>query len=660
MPRTRNRIVLGLGCAALLALAWGAVDPRVWLAVEADGTKAPNLGRATQEASQKRISDGAGTLGHFVAYLERSTGYWMKHLGIDAHVVTVNSPDAPVDELAPELFESRRIGAEAPTGGLLVLMNPAREEARIEVSYELEGIFPDALLGQLAEGQLAPYASYDAGGMAVMDVLGMLREFALQKAIRGDLELDEKLRRNRVYREMAAALSGGGGAHAALPEVPTDTNFKARIEGERRRRYAPSEEAMESAEAFLRVQHDLAGDPSLTLFTPGSRVQRAISPVAPYEELDRWAKAEASRPLKLIQRGNRAIVTSESPALGFWPILLHRLDGTWRVDMVELFKNISSQPSGHQFQKNVANPYSFGLRGFGQGGAHPGLEPLDLGGRDLAKTLATLQAQPDALSKYLAAELLFRNAFVFVEALRYYQEAVRLAPEAPLFVDTYARRAEYVSFSAVAASEYEKLGPSAYRDLARTRYDVEEMKSATEWGRKAVLRNPYDREALLELRSIAAFTGHRGEIRKVDDQLRKIRESEHSLDNPVTVAFSPERPTLIIDRAMTSGGHALYDHATFGATLTNTSGRPVTIDRVDVATGGTGGASNFGDLKGRWIFPSGQFRLEPGESTHFESVWGFPEDTDHVQLSYRFETCWRGIGSDVSQCREERLDLFPD
>ena len=52
--------------------------------------------------------------------------------------------------LANKLFKEKEIGKTAPNGGVLILIDSGQKDARIEVSYSLEGLFTDAQTGLLA------------------------------------------------------------------------------------------------------------------------------------------------------------------------------------------------------------------------------------------------------------------------------------------------------------------------------------------------------------------------------------------------------------------------------------------------------------------------------------------------------------------------------
>ncbi len=202
-------------------------------------------------------------------------------------------------------------------------------------------------MGRIARDQLAPYVSYGAAGMAVMDVLHYLRDHVYLSAALGRLSLPEDMR-NAAYLEYERYVSGGAGAKDELPKVPMDADLKIAVPAARAR-YAPSSDVKESVAAFLRATADFAGDPTLDLFTPGSRLMRAHYPLAPFEELRRFERIEASKPLQYIVEGDYAVATSEHPARGFVPILLHREQGVWRIDQVKPGRTCSSMPTATIF-----------------------------------------------------------------------------------------------------------------------------------------------------------------------------------------------------------------------------------------------------------------------------------------------------------------------
>jgi tetratricopeptide (TPR) repeat protein len=661
--RTALLFVLLLGVAGFAA--WSrrppAPEPAPKAAAPAPPAKVLPADPAvlSRERHPGPIADAGEILSHFGETLSWQAEGWLEDLGVDVQVATLAAPNLPAESLAPQVVELRRVGAEAPSGGLLILLNPARGEARIEVSYALEPVLPDAFVGRLADDQLVPYAASKMAGMAVMDVLHYLRDFVIQQAVEGKLPLDDRFRARPAFAERARFLSGGAGASVRIPSAQelAERDFKARIDGPERARYAPGADPLASAEAFHRVQRDLAGDPSLELFTEGTRCLRRRGPVAPYEEIERARRREASRPWKVSVLGDRAVVDSESRAPGFVPLLLQRVDGLWRVDLAETWKTLFFDREGNYWLKNSSSPYAFGLAAYG-GGMPFDVAPWGLGGVPLEEAIHSLEGREGALEAYLLGELLFRNCFLALDAVAQYERAAELAPGSPLFQETLARRAEYVGFHDLAIEAYQKLGDAAALDVARVYATRGDPQAGLRWVRRALARNAYDRDALLAERELLAAAGDADGAGAVAAKLAALAEAAERKDLPLELRFDPPVPVLEIGEPTQVGTTVVYDHANFSVTLENPSGRAVELMSVKVASAGTGETSGLGDIRGYWTYPSGRNHVEAGQSLTFDKTWGFTQDTAHEQLSYEFEVCWRGA-DDVRQCRTQRIDLLP-
>src|SRR4030095_12671431 len=173
-----------------------------------------------------RVDDGAGVLAPFGPRLGRMADLFYDDLGVDVHVVTTSDPASSIETQATQVFDGRRIGAGAPTGGLLVIVNPRLGAARIEVGYTLEGGLTDLHMGRIARDQLAPYTSYAIAGMAVLDGLHYLRDQGYVSAALGNLALGEEFRSKPAYLEYERFLSGGAGARAALFAEPMGAGLK--------------------------------------------------------------------------------------------------------------------------------------------------------------------------------------------------------------------------------------------------------------------------------------------------------------------------------------------------------------------------------------------------------------------------------------------------
>lgn len=603
-----------------------------------------------------RIDDDAGILAPFGPRLGRMADAFAEDLGIDVHVVTLTERTA-IEPQSESVFRARGIGRDAPTGGLLVLLNSAIGAARIEVGYSLEGGLTDLHMSRIARDQLAPYVSYASAGMATMDVLHYLRELAFLAAAKGDIQLGEEFRRNPEFAGYQRFYSGGAGAKTALSETPLDADLKQAVPPARRARYAPSARVEASVAAFLRVTAELAGDPTLPLFTEGSRLMRAEYPFARFEQGERLERIDASQPLEYRIEGDYAVATSARPAPGFVPILLHREGGLWRVDTVETWKNLFFDADGNYFLRNSAMPYAFGLAEFGRGRPND-IAALPVEG-SLAAELERLAGATDVLSTLRRAELWFRNAFTFPPALAAYQKALAAAPEDPLVLETIGERALYLGFPELAIPAFEAAGPGFEIRLAEAWHDSGDGERANAWVDRALQEDPFNLHALNWKQYLAKQHGTDEEEQLALAQVALATSSPGRPVNPVWLRFEPAQPRFHPETTVESGGTSVHDHSRFGVVMTNTSARPVVIDSVKLTSRGTARASGLGDVKDYWSYPSGDRLLAPGESAYFDKLWGFTVDTGHEHVRYVFRTCWHGVGESTRQCRVQWVDVLP-
>ena len=610
------------------------------------------------EPSHARIHDAARILAPFGSRLGRMADDFNKDLGIDVHVVTQGVSGSTIEEQSEQVFRERAIGVNAATGGVLILLNPALRTARIEVGYSLEGGLTDLHMGRIARDQLAPYVSYASAGMAVMDVLHYLRDQVYLSAALGNIQLGEAFQRQPKFIEIERFLSGGAGAKTALSSLPIDSDLKRRVPPARRKHYAPADDVRESVAAFLRATADLAGDPSLELFTEGSRVMRTHYPLAPFEELQRVERVSASMPLEYRVDGDYAVATSRRPVTGFVPILLHREDGLWRVDLVETWKNLFFDQDGNYLLRNSNTPYAFGLEQFGSG-RHFDVAPLPLGGHNIAGELAGLASRADVLSKLWRAEIWLRNVFVFPTALAAYEEAVRAAPADPLVLQTLADRAMYLGFPELAISALDNAGPGFELTLAEAWHDLGDGKQANFWVRRALEDDRYNLHALNWRKFLAEIHGTPQEVELAEAEVALVRANPRRLVNPVRLRFDPQVPQFNPRTTVESDGVTVHDHSRFSVTMTNTSRRAVVIESVKLSSHGTAAASGLGDVRDYWTYPTGERILAPGESASFDKLWGFTVDTGHEHVRYTFRTCWHGVGETVRQCRVQWVDVLP-
>lgn len=91
-------------------------------------------------------------MAQFAASIQKATS-------IEVAVVTVKtySPYGSIEQYSIDLATAWGIGKAEDDTGMLLLVALQEREARIEVGYGLEGIFPDGLVGRIMDTSMIPY-----------------------------------------------------------------------------------------------------------------------------------------------------------------------------------------------------------------------------------------------------------------------------------------------------------------------------------------------------------------------------------------------------------------------------------------------------------------------------------------------------------------------
>lgn len=128
------------------------------------------------------------------------------------------------DTLANNIFNNWKIGAQNQGRGILVLLLDDSKTVRVEVGYQLEGIFTDAFVGYVQDLQLGTYYRNDdlpTGMLALLEELGKRTRRTYQKEYNPVLiENFDKL-----------WLSGGAGAKREMPIYGKAKAFNSSFSG---------------------------------------------------------------------------------------------------------------------------------------------------------------------------------------------------------------------------------------------------------------------------------------------------------------------------------------------------------------------------------------------------------------------------------------------
>lgn len=391
-----------------------------------------------------------------------------------------------IEEFAAESFKQIKLGEKFQGKALLLVWAEKERLFKIEVSYDLEGIFTDALCRRLELGARTfllantPYARRDfltelivTMGLHYLDYkkTGRLSELTLTSVSPG------------VF---AQYFSGGAGI--------VGRGYAATVE-QVKRELAPLPPALVSeiqpdASAEIVLQRYLKslemgiGDPQLPLVTEGSVYFRMEKPHAPgyLQRIRRYL--EDAMPYRIIERGDLAAVLFK-PNHPVLPILLRRNEkGLWFVDEPQSWATFHLFQDGGSRLKYRDSPFAFAAingtgadeRGsmYADRAAAPALVayPFDLKER-IRRAENEIAANPSQAAAYLnLAEILHFEMFWIQAAIPLYEKVLELDPARKdlrwRLIDIFSASSDMDAMEAQALALL-KLDPNDY--YARYYYD---------------------------------------------------------------------------------------------------------------------------------------------------------------------------------------------
>jgi hypothetical protein len=236
-------------------------------------------------------------------------------------------PGRTIEQVAVDLFGRWQIGRNRGGRGILYLYSEQETLLKIEVSYGLEALFPDAFCRQMKEAAKTYMLSE-----IPQDFVSELLITMNLRATKGTAAADGSWRPPAWLEE--TRLSGGAGAKA--------TGYRKRLEDYQAavRRLAlseldefePASDPEDTMRRYLRSLELGLGEPQLPLLTEGSQVFRVIVPRSEAQQLrvfHFYARAMPYRLLRLDAWGLAAF----RPGTPNLPIVLRRAaGGRWFVD----------------------------------------------------------------------------------------------------------------------------------------------------------------------------------------------------------------------------------------------------------------------------------------------------------------------------------------
>lgn len=309
------------------------------------------LGCDRSQSGGGLVDDRAGLLGPAeVKRLEALQGLLERDFAISLRLVILDRPSIDIDTAAGNLFED--FGRRDPTRStrtLLLLIDPRGGQVRMEVGYDLEGIYPDAFVGYIEDRQMVPFfvAARVADGVAATVELLVDRAFGTGNQHPPDSPPPLPLRHAGGGAGARSAVTIGGGTTPPRSMVKKDD-------------FPPQPTPLGTLGLYRRILRDHLKESGLGLYTPETRqfLHRWLVTDA-QQDNELRALLEVWNSAKVIINGPRAVVRFPLEARRNPPYFLCRREKGWQLDLAAMNRLVGFNHRNQWHFRNLGHGYMF-------------------------------------------------------------------------------------------------------------------------------------------------------------------------------------------------------------------------------------------------------------------------------------------------------------
>jgi len=253
--------------------------------------------------------------------IEAHHRYLLEDFDIDYRVITKASAGDLV-RFGVDRFRAQGIGRESRHGhGLLLVIDPAQNQVRLEVSYSLEGVYTDAFVSYIQREQMLPFFRTGRIGEGILATT----ELIVQRAV----EANEQ-------GSFAERSSGAGGAGATAPAglggpaVPIDDGPPAPFTGG-----STPEDTLIAFFAAMRLRE---ASPDLDLYTAATRQmlrERGMTPAQQQMVLAAYSTCPPGE-ARIGPGGGHAVIRYAPAERRCAPWFFRREDDAWKLDLATM------------------------------------------------------------------------------------------------------------------------------------------------------------------------------------------------------------------------------------------------------------------------------------------------------------------------------------
>lgn len=272
---------------------------------------------------------------------------------LDIHIVVDILEQSPedIDQKATELFDAYSLGIRTHGNkGVLFLIDPQGRQVRLEIGYDLEGIFPDGFVGYIERRQMVPFFVSGAVGAGIEAAVELLVGRALGEIDVGRYVLTEDL------PETSGHFSGGAGAKTAVeigsrdPEkepTPLNVTFTAQ---------PTPDETLQRYKEALRLH---IKDPNLGIYTPATRVFFSTWIVTDAQQDNELSELTLHSVYSVFKKDNLTVFVFPVEDRRISPYFFFRDDSGWMLDFASMSRYIGFNHKNQWFFRTTDHEYMF-------------------------------------------------------------------------------------------------------------------------------------------------------------------------------------------------------------------------------------------------------------------------------------------------------------
>jgi len=274
----------------------------------------------------------------------------LKERDVHLFIATLDQPAANLDQTALELFEKKSLGKQTNGArGLLLAIDSHNKQVRIEVGYDLEGVFPDGFIAGLEYDQMLPFFQQNRIGHGIE----ALTEMLVERLMRDDTsESKPSLPPDH--------LSGGAGAKIQITQKASDPAGNSPT-GEETLLPQPTPIAtLEKYRSSLAARNK---NPNLAIYTPESREFFSHWLVTDGQQKNALKSLDENLPTaEVIQQDNRAVIRFSVTNRQTPPYFLRNSSAGWQLDFVTMSKIIGFNHRNQWHFRIQKHPYTFAFK----------------------------------------------------------------------------------------------------------------------------------------------------------------------------------------------------------------------------------------------------------------------------------------------------------